>query len=57
MFPPKNALKLTYGKVEFQNFPGVKPPDPLIRRGYRPTELFYRPPLGNPGSATAAGCT
>jgi hypothetical protein len=30
----ENALKLTYSNVEFQNFPGVIPPDaPFKRRG------------------------
>jgi hypothetical protein len=50
----ENALKLTYGNVEFQKFPGVRPPDPLTKGRGEDLKLFAPPilkilatPLGN----------
>jgi len=53
LFPSKNALKITYGKVEIPNFPGVKPPDPLtrVRVQIRNVGQFMKEVLDSPLSA------
>jgi hypothetical protein len=50
----ENALKLTYGNVEFQKFPGVRPRTPLLRGGEKIYNILPPPHPKNPGDATGA---